>query len=278
MMPTPRVLLVDDNENVRITLQQALEINDFEVVAASGVNDALRHIGAERFDVLLSDLHMPGPGDGLTVVGAMRHANPHAITLVYSGYPEMRAAAAAILLQADEILIKPLSVPDLVEIIRKKLISRTQPNVRVTESVANILETDREKIIQQWMTRVEGNKDLMGIPLSTQERTLHLPQLLKDLVTRLRRLQIVDGTHTDSKAAHEHGSLRRMQGYSAPQIVEESRMLQVSIFETLQNNLARVDFSLVLVDVMTIADEVDSQLCQAMQSFTGPTTVGLTAA
>ena len=51
-------------------------------------------------------------------------------------------------------------------------------------------------------------------------------------------------------------------------IVEESLLLQVSIFQVLQNNLARVDFSLVLVDVMTIADEVDSQLCQAMQSFT----------
>ena len=276
-MPTPRVLLVDDNENVRITLQQALEMNDFEVVAASGVNDALRHIGADRFDVLLSDLHMPGPGDGLTVVSAMRHANPHAITLVYSGYPEMHAAAAAILLQADEILIKPLSVPDLVEIIRQKLISRTQPNVRVTESVANILETDREKIIQQWITRVEGNKDLMGIPLSSQERTGHLPQLLKDLVGRLRRPQGVDGAHADSRAAHEHGSLRRRQGYSAPLIVEESRMLQVSIFQTLQDNLARVDFSLVLVDVMTIADEVDSQLCQAMQTFTGPVPMGLTA-
>jgi hypothetical protein len=50
-------------------------------------------------------------------------------------------------------------------------------------------------------------------------------------------------------------------------IVEESRMLQVSIFQILQNNLGRVDFSLVLVDVMTIADEVDSQLCQAMQTF-----------
>jgi hypothetical protein len=61
--------------------------------------------------------------------------------------------------------------------------------------------------------------------------------------------------------------LRRGQGYSAALLVEESRILQVSIFQTLQNNLARVDFSLVLIDVMTIADEVDSQLCQAMQTF-----------
>jgi hypothetical protein len=50
-------------------------------------------------------------------------------------------------------------------------------------------------------------------------------------------------------------------------MVEESRMLQVSIFQTLQNSLARVDFSLLLVGVMAIADEVDSQLAQAMASY-----------
>jgi hypothetical protein len=44
-------------------------------------------------------------------------------------------------------------------------------------------------------------------------------------------------------------------------------MLQVSIFQTLQNNLHRVDFSLLLLGVMAIADEVDSQLAQAMASY-----------
>lgn len=50
-------------------------------------------------------------------------------------------------------------------------------------------------------------------------------------------------------------------------MVEESRVLQVSIFETLQKNLNTVDFSLLLMDVMTIADEVDSQLKQTINSF-----------
>jgi hypothetical protein len=50
-------------------------------------------------------------------------------------------------------------------------------------------------------------------------------------------------------------------------LVEESRMLQVSIFETLQNNLESIDFSLLLIGVMTIADEIDSQLSQAVASF-----------
>ena len=54
--------------------------------------------------------------------------------------------------------------------------------------------------------------------------------------------------------------MRRQQGYTVPMIVEESRNLQVSIFNTLQNNLGTADFSTLLLDVMTIADEVGSQL------------------
>jgi hypothetical protein len=78
------------------------------------------------------------------------------------------------------------------------------------------------------------------------------------------------GTKQASDAAVEHGHVRRSQGYSIPMIIEESRMLQVSIFHTLQNNLNTVDFSMILIDVMTIADEVDSQLKQTIVSFSEP--------
>jgi ActR/RegA family two-component response regulator len=266
-MARSRVLLVDDNESVRITLQAALEMNGFEVASATGVNEALHLIGEQQFDVLVSDLHMPGHGDGLTVVSAMRHSNPKAITLVYSGYPEMKAAVAAILMQADEVLLKPLSVPDLVDAIRKKLDGQKKNADRTPESVAEILDSDSEKIMQLWLSRVEENASLNSIHLTTEQRTAHLPQLLKELSTRLRSPQDMRTKLPESKWAHQHGKTRRMQGYSAPMIVEESRMLQVAIFQILQNNLNRVDFSLVLLDVMTIADEVDSQLCQAMQAF-----------
>jgi hypothetical protein len=70
-----------------------------------------------------------------------------------------------------------------------------------------------------------------------------------------------------SLAAADHGTLRRQQGYSAAMIVEESRLLRVSIFQTLKNNLHRVDFSLLLDGVMAIADEVDSQLAQQMAGY-----------
>jgi hypothetical protein len=50
-------------------------------------------------------------------------------------------------------------------------------------------------------------------------------------------------------------------------LVHESRILQVTLFGTLQNNLSRLDFSLLLPDVMTIADELDAQLTQSMASY-----------
>jgi CheY-like chemotaxis protein len=71
-----RLLLVDDDEDLRETLCLILEQGGFDVLSASNVNEALKQIGSHTFDVLVSDLHMPNQGDGLTVVSAMRHANP----------------------------------------------------------------------------------------------------------------------------------------------------------------------------------------------------------
>ena len=63
----PRVLLVDDDESVLDLLTQVLEHNDFEVSSASTVNQALAIMASQTFDVLVSDLHIPKSGDGLTV-------------------------------------------------------------------------------------------------------------------------------------------------------------------------------------------------------------------
>jgi hypothetical protein len=61
--------------------------------------------------------------------------------------------------------------------------------------------------------------------------------------------------------------MRQLQGYTPGMLVHDSRILQVTLFGTLQRNLSALDFRLLLPDVMTIADEVDSQLTQAMDSY-----------
>jgi len=251
-------------------LHEGLERDGFAVVAASNVRDALRLIATEHFDALLSDLHMPLAGDGLPVVSAMHHTHPHAATLVISGYPALEEALAAILDQADEILAKPVRISAIKERIRARLATPRVTKTVKRKSVATILERDLDLTIQNWLDLVEQNAELTCVRLSGHDRTGHLPKLLRDLAIRLREEQ---GTTLISLAAREHGAMRREQGYTAAMVVEESRILQVSIFSTLQRNLANVDFSRVLLDVVTIADEVDSQLKQAMYSYGQPAMV-----
>lgn len=268
-----RVLVVDDNEQVRATLEAVLRSSQFHVTTAANVGEALRLINEQAFDVLLCDLHMPGAGDGFTVVSAMRHTNPNAVTLVFTGYPALKEAMNAILLQADEILVKPLAPATLVELIREKLRRTGNRAVANTERVADIVQRDSLKTIADWLAQVEREPELTRVVLSKDQRTGHLPRLLQELTHRLRVPRSL-GTKQVSEAAVEHGRIRQQQGYSVAMMIEESRILQVSIFQTLQNNLATVDFSLVLVDVMTIADEVDSQLKQTIVSFTEQAAAG----
>jgi hypothetical protein len=133
------------------------------------------------------------------------------------------------------------------------------------ESVADILDRELHTTIQEWLNRVEKEPDLMSIPMKREDRTGHLPHLLHDVIARLR---LDSGTKAPiSKAAAEHGDLRRKQGYTVAMTVEESRLLQVSIFTVLQNNVTLLEFSTLLPDVVTIADEVDAQLKEQMLRF-----------
>jgi len=141
-----------------------------------------------------------------------------------------------------------------------------------TETVAQILEHERDALIHEWLALVEKQEDLMAIKLNYQDRTGHLPQLLADVIARL---------HLDSStkapisiAASHHGDLRRKQGYSVAMVVEESRLLQVCLFSTLHKNTKRLDYEKLLPDVVTIADEVDAQLKQQMLRYMAANAVG----
>jgi CheY-like chemotaxis protein len=261
-----KILLVDDDEVVRYSLCKILERDGFAVTTAANVSEALKHINSILFDVLLTDLHMPGAGDGLTVVSAMRHSNPKAVTMVLTAFPEMEAAARAILQQTDQILVKPMEVMALVKAIKQRLKTGAPPP-QVVETVAAILQRSVQDTIHAWYGRIKADKKVMAISMTYEQRTCHLPKVFKDLVSRLESDKPIGSKELVSKAAADHGSNRQEQGYTAAMLVEESRMLQVCIFDTLQKNLATIDFSVLLIGVMTIADEIDSQLSQAMDSF-----------
>ena len=145
----------------------------------------------------------------------------------------------------------------------------------VIERVADILERELQPVIRDWLSRVEKEPDLTNIPLNFEDRTGHLPQLLEDVVVRLRL--DLGSKAPISEAASTHGDLRHKQGYSVAMAVEESRLLQVSIFSMLHKNEKRLALDTLLPDIVSIADEVDAQLKQQMLRFMAADTANLTS-
>lgn len=160
----------------------------------------------------------------------------------------------------------PLTVPIAPTALRSH--EKSQPTSK--ESVAAILKRCKSSLIADWLTRTKKTPELNHLHLSDDERTGHLPKLVDDLVKRLSipKLPDNDSDASPSPAAVQHGLLRGKQGYSSGMLIHESRILQVTIFGVLHQHLSLLEFNLLLPDVMIIADEVDSQLTQTMESFT----------
>jgi DNA-binding response OmpR family regulator len=270
-----QVPLVDDDDAVRGMMSEMLERKAFQVVAAASVTAALAHIATDNFDVLITGLHMPDAGDvpdagdGFTVVSAMRHSQPNAVTMLVSGCPGVQSAMGAILLEADEIVVKPFDLGEFSALVRERGVYRQPAPRPERERVSAILQRCSTSVIASWLARAKQARQLNQLGLCDEKRTGHLPTLVEDLAARLRRSSATakDSGATFSVAAFAQGKLRYHQGYTPAMLVHESRILQVTIFGTLKDHLNCLDFSLLLPDVMTIADEVDAQLTQSMDSY-----------
>src|SRR6266513_538424 len=95
-MAKTRILFVDDEPAIRMTLPVILTAEGFDVAVAATVAEALTYINAQPFDVLLADLNIGEKGDGFTLISAMRRVQPTAVTLILTGFPDFDTALQAI--------------------------------------------------------------------------------------------------------------------------------------------------------------------------------------
>jgi hypothetical protein len=145
-----------------------------------------------------------------------------------------------------------------------------EPNIVLgTERVSVILRRCATGIVEGWLARAKQSSDLMVVPLSDEQRAVHIPRLVEDLTVRLSKSSAAmnDCDAIFSAAAVAHGKLRYLQGYTPAMLVDESRILEVTIFGMLQSNRHSLDVTLLLLDVMAIADEVDAQLTQSIGGY-----------
>jgi len=123
-MSSRRILFVDDEPSIRLTLPAILQENGFEVTTAASVAEAMSEISRSRFDALLSDLNIGEDGDGFLVVSAMRRSQPKCVTMILTGYPGFETAVQGIRNQVDDYLTKPADIDALVASLNGKLASK----------------------------------------------------------------------------------------------------------------------------------------------------------
>ncbi len=126
--PVKKVLVVDDEDSLRSSIGKILSLQRFEVSLAADVEEALERIAAEAFDLVLTDLRMPGPGDGLTVIQAARSRNPEVVAILMSAYASLGPPTVDPGMRPDAIVPKPFSIPSLLKLIRTQLdMRRSEP-------------------------------------------------------------------------------------------------------------------------------------------------------
>lgn len=116
--PPARLLIVDDEESLRITTAAILEQEGYEVRTAASGDEAVALLGASDYDLVLTDLHMEG-GDGLSVLAEMQRRAPLTISVVLTGFASVESAIAALQRGAYDFLVKPCDIDEMKHTIRR---------------------------------------------------------------------------------------------------------------------------------------------------------------
>ena len=261
----PTILLVDDEENIRITLGELLRRHGFNVTTAGTVTLALTLISQSPFDVLIADLNLGHPSDGFIVVSAMRRMHPDSLTFILTGYPDFETALEAIRQHVNDYLIKPTPIEEMIEKINAALLNR-QAHLQSGKAkrVPDVLEENRDFVIHEWVRNVEGHTELMRVKLSGIDRKDHIPELLDEAVERARGGLIGEKRRV---VAEQHGILRYQQGYSVPMLVLESRLLQDEIAKCVRRNLLTIDMSHLISDLTNTWGTIASELQESIRAF-----------
>ncbi|HYN83826.1 MAG TPA: response regulator [Pyrinomonadaceae bacterium] len=115
-----RLLVVDDEESVALTLGEVLRLEGFEVDTASSGSGAAELLGRAQYDLVLTDLHMED-GDGISVLEEVRRHSPLTISIVLTGFARLENAILALRHGAYDYLVKPCIIDELKHTVRRGL-------------------------------------------------------------------------------------------------------------------------------------------------------------
>ncbi len=110
-----KILIVDDDETVRLSYRRSLADTPWDVTAVQNGEEALHAMQQNPSDVVLLDVRMPGP-DGISVLGTIKRKWPDSEVVVITGYPSLDSAITAVRLGALDYVVKPVGPQEVVDL------------------------------------------------------------------------------------------------------------------------------------------------------------------
>lgn len=116
----PNILIVEDDENIRETLNTILQQKGYNTDTAKNGHEAMQKSKAKFFNLALLDIKLPDI-EGTKLLTTMHRDTPKTMKIMITGYPSLENAVAALNLGADAYIIKPVKPEKLLALIKEKL-------------------------------------------------------------------------------------------------------------------------------------------------------------
>ena len=163
----PRILVIDDEESIRFTLDAFLSDEGYEVATASNYDEAISCINTSALDLVFADILLPDGKTGIDILKEIKHRGLPCLCVIITGIPEVRTASEALRLGAFDYIAKPVVQETLIHTARialqhKALIDEKE---RYRKNVEAIFKSVRDAIISvdNKLTVIEINEAVAGI-------------------------------------------------------------------------------------------------------------------
>ena len=148
MKKQARIIVVDDDENIRTTMKTILEDEGYIVDLATTGNEAIKMTKETPYNVALLDIRLPDM-EGVELLKRINNIVPRTRKIMVTGYPSMQNAISALNKNADAYLVKPVDVEKLLNIVDVQLKLQEEEKNYSEQKVAEFIETRVKEVIAQ---------------------------------------------------------------------------------------------------------------------------------
>lgn len=139
MDKSARILVIDDDRNIKETIIMILEDEGYVVDCAETGSEAIKKTEATAYNVVLIDIRLPDM-DGVELLTKIRNLVPRTRKIIMTGYPSIQNAIEALNKSADAYVIKPIDVEKLLSIIREQIRLQETEEKFSEQKVAEFIE------------------------------------------------------------------------------------------------------------------------------------------